>query len=104
MSNFKGTRGEVSPLQDEYVLINGNIVANLESEFIHPKEIKNNQILIIDAFKVRQQITCELSELLEQNKEMLAMLEEILQQREDGRIYVYKEDMKQLIKKVKDNG
>lgn len=70
MSEFKGTKGEVFEQQqmiqtkDEFIC---DIIC-LEDKF------KANKNLIIDAFKVRQQINCELSELLEQRNEMLEML------------------------------
>jgi len=73
MSEFKGTRGEVFEQQrmiqtkDEFICdiicLDGKLQANAN--------------LIVDAFKVRQQINCELLELLEQRNEMLAMLEKL---------------------------
>jgi hypothetical protein len=51
----------------------------------------------------QEQINCELSELLKQRNEMLAMLEDIKDSIEGGEAYdLYR--IEQLIKKVKDNG
>jgi len=104
MSEFKGTIGGVEiKINNEVGLLIGydNIAIctlwNHETE-----EIKvANANLIIDAFKVRQQISCELSELLEQNKEMLAMLEKIYYSNDINSTLYY--EMIQLIKKVKGN-
>jgi hypothetical protein len=50
-----------------------------------------------------EQSNCELSELLQQRNEMLAMLEDIKDSIEGGEAYdLYR--IEQLIKKVKDNG
>jgi hypothetical protein len=107
MNEFKGTRGEVKKhknsvrttlfIQDGRNLIDvwGKGIALVTEE-----EMDANANLIVDAFKVRQQINCELSELLEQRNEMLAMLEKILEKDFD---YDYYKEIKQLIKKVKDN-
>jgi hypothetical protein len=103
MKEFKGTRGEVKKrkfsarttifIQDgrNFIDVWGNGIALVTDE-----EMDANANLIVDAFKVRQQINCELSELLEQRNEMLAMLENYDH-------YTNKE-REQLIKKVKGNG
>jgi hypothetical protein len=110
MKEFKGTRGEVKKrkfsartiifIQDgrNFIDVWGNGIALVTDE-----EMDANANLIIDAFKVRQSINCELSELLEQRNEMLAMLEDIKDSIEGGESYdLYR--IEQLIKKVKDNG
>jgi hypothetical protein len=111
MNEFKGTRGEVE-IAKKFQL---EVVGEYDSKFtaipifdatrnivlvptdFEMREAKHNANLIIDAFKVRQAINCELSELLEQNKEMLEMLEEV-------RKFFRSRELEQLIKKVKHNG
>jgi hypothetical protein len=111
MKEFKGTRGEVKDVTIELadwsvcnVGTNSKTICSMFYEGVKvPDETLLNQKLIIDAFKVRQQINCELSELLEQRNEMLAMLEnatEIPALDMDA----LRPDMIQLIKKVKGNG
>ena len=77
MSEFKGTREEV------FIKINNEVGLLIGSEHCavctlwnhETEEIKlANANLIVDAFKVRQQINFELSDLLEHNKEMLWIL------------------------------
>ena len=113
MSEFKGTREEVEILINNEIgllitAMNGNksICSFWNSDTLE-EEVQANANLIIDAFKVRQQINCELSELLEQRNEMLAMLEELYEDVEcwsDISSYGYGNKIEQLIKKVKDNG
>jgi hypothetical protein len=106
MSEFKGTRGEVEILINNEIgllitSMNGNkSICSVWNSDTLEEEVQANANLIVDAFKVRQQINCELSELLEQRNEMLAMLEKILEKDFD---YDYYKEIKQLIKKVKDN-
>lgn len=73
MSEFKGTRGivEVNPKASRNVRINGLTVANCSQgqSGDNEEEEKYNALMIADAFKVRQQINCELSELLGMYKE-----------------------------------
>jgi hypothetical protein len=106
MKEFKGTRGKVFK-EKLSNLSNGWINIKIENATItiYPyngrkdKTITNaNANLIVDAFKVRQSINCELSELLEQRNEMLAMLERI------SVMMPQSQEIKKLIKKVKDNG
>ena len=81
MSEFKGTKENVVLGDKKYY--NGNKAYEIwygndgecVAEVVHKIEDAN---LIVDAFKVRQQINCELSELLEQRNEMLAMLNRIM--------------------------
>jgi hypothetical protein len=106
MNEFKGTRGEVKKhknsvrttlfIQDGRNLIDvwGKGIALVTEE-----EMDANANLIVDAFKVRQQINCELSELLEQRNEMLAMLEEILEAQESGEVF-HSYKIEQLIKEA----
>jgi hypothetical protein len=110
MKEFKGTRGKVFK-EKLSNLSNGWINIKIENATItiYPyngrkdKTITNaNANLIVDAFKVRQSINCELSELLEQRNEMLSMLKRVSVNYDKGtQTYL---DMQQLIKKVKDNG
>lgn len=104
MSEFKGTRGEAvlrdkTDKFDYYILIGKKIICYSNSS-THTD--KTNMNLIVDAFKVRQQINCELSELLEQNKEMLQHLEDLLSGEKLSEMA--KKFTEQLIKKVKNNG
>jgi predicted Zn-dependent peptidase len=68
------------------------------------EEMDANANLIVDAFKVRQAINCELSELLQQRNEMLAMLELLVKNCNDSNRNDTIEDAEELIKKVKGNG
>jgi len=98
MSKFKGTIGEIEiTLHNEVGTLlssNGKGVLTLWG-----KNRQANANLIVDAFKVRQQINCELSELLEQRNEMLEMLEKSLKHN----YFATDFEIEQLIKKVKDN-
>jgi hypothetical protein len=105
MKEFKGTRGKVFK-EKLSNLSNGWINIKIENATItiYPyngrkdKTITNaNANLIVDAFKVRQQINCELSELLEQRNEML----EFIQHCVDNDCFKYgnEDTAKQLIKK-----
>jgi hypothetical protein len=102
MKEFKGTRGGFEILINNEIgllitAMNGNkSICSVWNSDTLEEERQANAKLIIDAFKVRQQINCELSELLEQRNEMLAMLEEY--------DHYTKKEREQLIKKVKDNG
>jgi len=80
MSEFKGTKVNVFALQYGGVIVlqdedfyQSNHILNIDD--LGEEVVKANVDLIIDAFKVRQQINCELSELKEQRDEMLEMLE-----------------------------
>jgi hypothetical protein len=81
MSEFKGTneKVQITVVRGVFFLSvenDGKCIGRLYIDELTPTlETNNNAKLIIDAFKVRQTINCELSELLELNKEMLAMLE-----------------------------
>jgi hypothetical protein len=116
MSEFKGTRGgaEITRCQiSERISVTSGLfqIAEVFSYDVlcgnnDTKEALANAKLIIDAFKVRQSINCELSELLEQRNEMLAMLDELYEDVEcwlDISSYGYGNKIEQLIKKVKDN-
>ena len=111
MKEFKGTRGNVYHDKEEsgineygvhFASISTDGVKSFIDVYGQHAESKENRKLIIDAFKVRQSINCELSELLQQRNEML----EFIQHCVDNDCFKYgKEDTaKQLIKKVKDNG
>jgi predicted Zn-dependent peptidase len=71
--------------------------------FWNSDTLEEDANLIVDAFKVRQQINCELSELLQQRNEMLAMLELLVKNCNDSNRNDTIEDADELIKKVKDN-
>jgi len=110
MSEFKGTIGfaEVNPKASRNVRINGLTVANCsqgQSGDNEEEEEKENALMIADAFKVRQQINCELSELLEQRNEMLELLTHLRPiYKEDSEPYLkYEKQKEQLIKNEKDN-
>jgi hypothetical protein len=85
MSEFKGTRGDAKITRcqiSERISVTSGLfqIAEVFSYDVlcgnnDTKEALANAKLIIDAFKVRQQINCELSELLEQRNEMFDMLE-----------------------------
>lgn len=83
MSEFKGTRGEIEKIHvsndrgDYFKVMCGNTsICNITTR--NDEQVKHNANLIVDAFKVRQQINCELSDLLEQRNKMLEMLERIM--------------------------
>ena len=98
MKEFKGTMDEIVQNGANGVHTKKGICVALT----HGANCKVNALMIADAFKVRQSINCELSELLEQRNEMLAMLERVSVNYDKGtQTYL---DMQQLIKKVKDNG
>jgi hypothetical protein len=112
MSEFKGTRGEY--FEDNYVSYNGtktikvkysdaqNIdeVLTINGYQRTKKDVEETTKLVLDAFKVRQQINCELSELKEQRDEMLQMLEEVYYTLENEGFTETRNNIKQLIKKV----
>lgn len=60
-----------------------------------------NANLVADAFNVRQQINCDLPELLRQHSLMKEMLKEIKEGIEDGRTYITKEDITKLLDGLK---
>jgi hypothetical protein len=107
MSEFKGTRGNAIFINDDVeknycVWVFGEKICSTQYYFSEnnkgyslcsKKKAEANANLIVDAFKVRQQINCELSELKNQRDEMLEMLENIF----DYSPY----EIEQLIKKVK---
>jgi hypothetical protein len=98
MKEFKGTMDEIVQNGANGVHTKKGICVALT----HGANCKVNALMIADAFKVRQQINCDLSELLEQRNEMLAMLKRVSVNYDKGtQTYL---DMIQLIKKVKDNG
>jgi hypothetical protein len=117
MKEFKGTREKLKLNNElmkneydvEYLTIDFENSQDCIDLYIDKRGVRKNEIartkadanLIVDAFKVRQSINCELSELLEQRNEMLAMLEKVLEKDFD---YDYYKEVQQLIKKVKDNG
>lgn len=85
MSEFKGTRGEVENYGGDNASIDIILVNNATisisrydrygSDLVGTREeMEDNANLIVDAFKVRQQINCELSELKEQRDEMFEYL------------------------------
>lgn len=97
MSEFKGTTQEVIKDQ-EYITVSSKeyaIAKVFDNKLLHQSVFEANANLIVDAFKVRQQINCELSELLEQRNKMLEVLENIFEHSPY--------EIQQLIKKVKDN-
>jgi hypothetical protein len=112
MSEFKGTRGEY--FEDNYVSYNGtktikvkysdaqNIdeVLTINGYQRTKKDVEETTKLVLDAFKVRQQINCELSELKEQRDEMLQMLEEVYYTLENEGFTETRNNIKQLIRKV----
>lgn len=78
MSEFKGTRGEVftrDNTDSDIISVEHGLIATCYNSSISffktitLEESLANRDLIVDAFKVRQQINCELSELLEMYKE-----------------------------------
>ena len=103
MKEFKGTRGEVKDVTIELadwsvcnVGTNSKTICSMFYEGVKvPDETLLNQKLIIDAFKVRQSINCELSELLE----FVKYVEKTMPSGSS-----LQEKAEQLIKKVKDNG
>jgi hypothetical protein len=102
MSEFKGTRGEVKANyhNGDCFIVNDKkelILRVYTNEFVNIQKTEKNANLIVDAFKVRQQINCELSELLEQRNEML----EFIQHCVDNDCFKYgnEDTAKQLIKK-----
>ena len=107
MSEFKGTRGEVEILINNEIgllitAMNGNkSICSVWNSDTLEEEVQANAKLIIDAFKVRQQINCELSELLEQRNEMLEFVKYVEKTMPSGSSL--QEKAEQLIKKVKDN-
>jgi len=122
MKEFKGTKEKVYALQyggtflihDEDFYESNNI---LDIDDVGEEKVNANKDLIIDAFKVRQQINCDLSELKEQRDEMLGMLERVIDLKtliEYGDVMVNEQniseasalsnmisEIEQLIKKVK---
>jgi len=104
MSEFKGTKGKVEITKDllsEFFVIETNDgidnwhICNTLTNFDIDKANAN---LIVDAFKVRQQINFELSELLEQRNKMLEMLERMMKNYDKGtQTYI---DCQKLIKET----
>ena len=118
MSEFKGTKGNIQmmfggfstkkniPNMIQIYATNENlemICKVYKDEILHNKnqDFEANANLIVDAFKVRQQINIELSELKEQRDEMLQMLEEVHYTLENEGFTETRNNMQQLIKKVK---
>jgi hypothetical protein len=101
MKEFKGTKGEVEILINNEIgllitAMNGNksICSVWNSDNLE-EERQSNANLIVDAFKVRKQINCELSELLE----FVKYVEKTMPSGSS-----LQEKAEQLIKKVKGNG
>jgi hypothetical protein len=113
MKEFKGTRGEVKDVTIELadwsvcnVGTNSKTICSMFYEGVKvPDETLLNQKLIIDAFKVRQSINCELSELLEAMEDVLNPKYQFEECAVSGHLIPYNRIIKfnQLIKKVKDN-
>ena len=99
MKEFKGTMDEIVQNGANGVHTKKGICVALT----HGANCKVNALMIADAFKVRQQINCDLSELLEQRNEMLAMLKNIYTEKINGGDFDTRE-VYRLIKKVKGNG
>jgi len=88
-TNFKGTIGEVKAkmlfCENDITKL---VIENKEKEIIlvtdiavngkHSVEAVFNNALIADAFNIRQQINCDLPELLERYNEMLEVLQNVL--------------------------
>jgi hypothetical protein len=72
MSEFKGTMDEIVQNGANGVHTKKGICVALT----HGANCKVNALMIADAFKVRQQINCELSDLLEMNKKLKEMYKE----------------------------
>jgi hypothetical protein len=70
------------------------------------QKTEKNANLIVDAFKVRQQINCELSELLDDMEDVLNPKYQFEECADSGHLIPYNRIIKfnQLIKKVKHNG
>jgi len=102
MAEFKGTTEDLKiRISNEIGISIGSDNESICTVWNHEKK-EANANLIIDAFKVRQQINCELSELLEQNKEMFEMLSVILEGKCDIPEWK-KEKAKQILTKITDN-
>ena len=96
-TNFKGTKGKCI-IRGNYItsIENGTIVehpsVNLTEDTKHlQEEFDANGELIVDAFNVRQQINCSLTELLGQRNELLEALQS-LYQRMDSHFLCQKND------------
>jgi len=111
MSEFKGTRGKVYLSENKSAILTENnslIVrvfdgkgnALLEHKKQSQKIVETNANLIIDAFNVRQQINCELPELLEQKNEMLGMLELLITKKRNMVHPALCVEIEQLISKI----
>jgi len=98
MSEFKGTEETVN-IDENRIFADDYFQSHIAkmSDAYNDEITEANANLIVDAFKVRQQINCELSELLEQRNEMLAMLERIVKDEEQWSF----SELRELIKKVK---
>jgi hypothetical protein len=115
MSEFKGTRGGIENNGGDNasidIILSNNATISIcrydrySTELVGTREeMESNANLIVDAFKVRQQINCELSELLEQRNEMLVLLsrcQDVINHYVNGHKLTL--EIEQLIKKVKDN-
>ena len=94
MKEFKGTRGNINmmvggftkkgdiPNMIQIYATNENLemICKVYKDAIlhnYIQDYEANANLIVDAFKVRQQINCELPDLLEQRNEMLDLLSNI---------------------------
>jgi hypothetical protein len=97
MKEFKGTKDEIK----KFFTGKGYLIVDKDNYILDLLDNEHNANLIVDAFKVRQSINCELSKLLEQRNEML----EFIQHCVDNDYFKYgnEDTAKQLIKKVKDN-
>jgi alpha-ketoglutarate-dependent taurine dioxygenase len=111
MSGFKGTRGEVKANyhNGDCFIVNDKkelILRVYTNEFVSIQKTEKNANLIVDAFKVRQQINCELSELLDAMEDVLNPKYQFEECADSGHLIPYNRIIKfnQLIKKVKGNG
>ena len=106
MKEFKGTRGEVELIlgsKDQFTKVKiGKKVIDLRCFDLGSKELKQeiaNGVLITDAFKVRQQINCELSDLLENFNSAISLLK----QTTEYEVLQSFRDKVSILEKIKDN-
>lgn len=116
MKEFKGTRGNVNMMSGSIPNMIQIYATNENLEMIckvykdgilhnYDQDYEANANLIVDAFKVRQQINYELSELLEQRNEMLDALKVCYSSLcTYGDHPIIEKQVEHIFKKVKDNG